>query len=236
MKSKKLVVISGGTKGMGFSFCHKFAKEGFNIATCSRSESELLRLKAELESAYDVICHTSKVDLKDSKELKLWGGSVLKDMGGCDLLINNAAVYTPGNILSETEGYLEDILRINLLAPYELCRIFVPGMVIKGQGHVFNISSIASLKAVDSGGAYAISKHAMTGLSKTLRQELIQTGVKVTTVYPGSTFTASWDGTDIDPNRLIDPKDIAEAIWSAWSLSSRTVVEEIVIRPVLGDL
>jgi len=234
--TRNLAVITGGTKGLGLSLCRKFSSQGFDIVTCSRNEKDLDLLKKQIETTYGIHCHAAVVDLASKESVKAWAESLLNIPATVSVLINNAAVYSPGNILTEEDGYLEELMQINVFAPYELCRIIGLEMKNNGEGHIFNISSIASLKPVPNGGAYALSKHAMTGLSHTLRQELLNTGVRVTTVYPGATFTASWDGADIDPNRLIDPDDIAEVIWTAYSLSSRTVVEDLVIRPQLGDL
>jgi short-subunit dehydrogenase len=109
-------------------------------------------------------------------------------------------------------------------------------MIQKGVGHIFNICSIASLNAYANGGSYSISKFALFGFSKNLREELKPKGIKVTSVMPGATLSASWDGFDIDPNRIMEVNDVAEMILAASKLSSMAVVEDIVMRPQLGDL
>lgn len=233
---KKRVVITGGTKGIGLSLTHMFASEGFDIATCARSEKDLEHWSVNIKHNYQVETYTTSLDLSDKQAVIDWGKSILKKWQSIDVLINNAAIFTPGDILEEDDGYLEHMMQINVMSPYELCRLFVPGMIDRGSGYVFNVSSIASLKPVPKGGAYAITKHAMTGLSKTLRQELLDTPIKVTTVYPGATMTGSWEGADIDENRLINPDDIAEAIWTAYQMGPRSVIEELIIRPAKGDL
>jgi hypothetical protein len=96
--------------------------------------------------------------------------------------------------------------------------------------------SIASIKAYPNGGSYAISKFALLGLSKVLREELKPFGIKVTAILPGATKTASWDGVDLPDDRFMMAEDIAETVFAAYSLSSRSVVEEILIRPQLGDI
>ena len=96
--------------------------------------------------------------------------------------------------------------------------------------------SIASFTAYANGGSYSISKFAMLGMSKALREELKDKGIKVTAIMPGATLTASWEGVDIPPERFMKSEDVAEATWSAYRMSERSIVEEIVIRPQLGDL
>jgi short-subunit dehydrogenase len=109
-------------------------------------------------------------------------------------------------------------------------------MIAATKGHIFNICSIASLNAYANGGSYSISKFALLGFSKNLREELKPKGIKVTAVCPGATLSASWDGFDIDPARIMEVNDIAKMIYTAAHLSPMAVVEDIVMRPQLGDL
>src|SRR5690606_33890250 len=101
---------------------------------------------------------------------------------------------------------------------------------------IFNMCSIASITAYPNGGAYAIAKHALYGMTKVLRQELMPYRVRVTAVLPGATLTDSWAGTDLPPERFMKSDDVAAAIWAAYSLSDSTVVEELLLRPQLGDI
>jgi short-subunit dehydrogenase len=109
-------------------------------------------------------------------------------------------------------------------------------MIKVGKGHIFNICSIAALKAYPQGGSYSISKFALDGFSKNLREELKNTGIKVTGVYPGATYTNSWAESGVTPTRIMEAQDIATMIYSATQLSPQAVVEDIVMRPLLGDL
>jgi len=96
--------------------------------------------------------------------------------------------------------------------------------------------SIASITAYAHGGSYSVSKFGMLGFSKSLREELKPHGIRVISVLPGATFTRSWEGADVPEERMMPAEDIAELVWTACSLGPRTVVEEIVVRPHLGDL
>jgi short-subunit dehydrogenase len=112
----------------------------------------------------------------------------------------------------------------------------LPTMLERGSGHIFNLCSIASIIAYPNGGSYSISKFAMLGFSKVLREELKTKGIKVTAVLPGATWSDSWAGADFPHSRLMDAEDIALAVWSTWQMGPSAVVEEIVVRPQLGDL
>lgn len=128
------------------------------------------------------------------------------------------------------------MLNSNLLSVYHLCRLLVPAMKQVKKGHIFNMSSIAALKAYEGGGGYSISKYALNGFTANLRHELKDFGIKVTGIMPGAVFTDSWKGFDNSEGRIMEAKDIADMVVACSKLSTQAVVEEIIIRPQLGDL
>jgi short-subunit dehydrogenase len=138
--------------------------------------------------------------------------------------------------MEEAQGVLESQIAANLYSAYHTSRAIVPAMIKAGSGHIFNICSIASLQAYTQGGSYSISKFALDGFSKNLREELKDKGIKVTGVYPGATYTNSWAGSGVEPSRIMGSNDIAKMILAAAKLSPQAVVEDIVMRPLLGDL
>ena len=153
-----------------------------------------------------------------------------------DILVNNAGQFIPGSIYNEAEGVLDKMLQQNLYSAYHLTRGLLPGMIQKGSGHIFNICSIASLHAYNNGGSYGISKYALLGFNRNLREEMKPHGIKVTAVLPGAAYTASWEGAGIDPARIMTAEDIAIMVEAASRLSPQACVEDIVLRPLLGDL
>jgi short-subunit dehydrogenase len=138
--------------------------------------------------------------------------------------------------LEEAEDTLEKLINTNVFSAYHLSRMIVPIMQTLDASHVFNICSIASLMAYPQSGSYSISKFALLGFSKSLRQELLHTNVKVTSVMPGATLTDSWAGVDLPAERFMEAKDVADIIWASYNLSKSAVVEEIVLRPLQGDI
>ena len=229
---KKLVVVTGGTQGIGRAILDRFVTEQYLVITCARSEEGL----NGLQEAYSEDCvKTFQADLSQQSEVQKFADFVLA-VGVPDVLIHNTGVFLPGSILEEPEGQLEQMVQTNLYSAYYLTRALVPAMKEQGRGHVFNMASIASLVGYDSGGSYAISKHAQLGLHRVLREELKSHGIRVTVIMPGAVHTRSWEGADIPKDRFMKAEDIAEAVWSAYALSDRTVVEEIVLRPQLGDI
>jgi short-subunit dehydrogenase len=128
------------------------------------------------------------------------------------------------------------MIDVNLYTAYRLTRKILPAMKSNKSGHIFNMCSVASLKAYRNGGAYSISKYALLGFSENLREELKPYGIKVTAICPGATHTPSWEGSGVPEDRIMEAGDIAEMLWSAYKLSSQANVEMIVMRPVKGDL
>ncbi|MCF0059466.1 SDR family oxidoreductase [Dyadobacter sp. CY356] len=232
-----LVVITGGTKGIGRALIERFLAEGFDVITCARNENDLLSLQSDMKAQFpDSEVFFQKADLSLRPELDSFIGFIKNMQRPIDVLINNTGVFIPGQIHNEEEGTLEKTMETNLYSAYHLTRGVIDKMIKSKKGHIFTICSTASITAYPNGGSYCISKFALYGMTKVLREEMKPHGVKVTAVLPGATLTDSWQGTDLPQERFIDPKDVAETIWGAYLLSPRAVLEEILIRPQLGDL
>jgi short-subunit dehydrogenase len=231
------LIITGATKGIGWECLKKFAAQGYHIAFCSRSIEDLERCEREIQAMYPESSFFTQVcDVRSREALLHFAQNAQRAMGTFDVLINNAGVFIPGRLQDEEPGALETMIETNLYSAYHLSRAVLPGMLEKGKGHIFTLCSIASFMAYPNGGSYAISKFALLGFTKCLRQELLNSGVKVTAVMPGATWSASWEGVDLPYERLMPPQDIAELIYAASALSKSTVVEEIIVRPQQGDL
>jgi NAD(P)-dependent dehydrogenase (short-subunit alcohol dehydrogenase family) len=131
-------------------------------------------------------------------------------------------------------------METNLFGAYHLTRALLPQMInhpLPATGrHIFNMCSIASLDAYENGGAYSISKFALYGFSKNLREEMKRFGIKVTSVHPGAVLTDSWENFDNSSKRIMEAGDVAQLVFAASQLSPQACVEDIVLRPQLGDL
>ena len=235
----KNIVITGATKGLGRAIAEKYVKGGFNVAVCARTENDLLAMDAALaklrvHESQTIL--TAQCDISKKDELKAFANDVLHALGHIEILVNNGGVFLPGQTYNEEDGLLEKLIETNLYSAYHLSRWLVPGMIKRNSGHIFNMCSVASIKAYPNGGSYSISKFAMLGLSKALREELKEYNIKVTALLPGATLTDSWKGTDLPESRFMKAEDVANLIWDIHHLSDNTVVEEVVLRPVLGDI
>lgn len=229
-------LITGGTKGIGRAVAEIFAKNGFNLAIAARSSDDLNKVKKEIEERYAVEVLTFPTDLSHKTEVERLADLIPTHWDCVDVLVNNAGVFAQGPMLEEPDDQLERMMNVNLFSAYHLTRSLLPFMLERKKGHIFNICSVASQQAYPECSSYTITKFALLGFSKSLRLEFRDKGIKVTSVIPGSTFTASWEGADIPSERLIHPDEVAKSIWCAWDMGPTAVVEEIVMRPQLGDL
>jgi short-subunit dehydrogenase len=230
-------IITGASKGLGRAFAEKFAAGGYDLLLCSRNAAALSATRDELAARYPSRSIRAKAfDLGEKDQARQFGAWVLESGATVDILINNAGQFIPGSVHDEEEGVLEQLMAVNLYSAYHLTRTLLPGMIARRSGHIFNICSVASLKAYPNGGAYSISKFALAGFSANLREEMKPHGVKVTAVYPGAAYTDSWAGSGVDPHRIMEAADVAGMVFAARQLSRQATVEEILLRPQLGDL
>lgn len=234
----KNIIVTGASRGIGKAILEKYASEGWNIAFNSIDTNSVQKTTEELKNKYpNIKIYSEACDMSIQKDVELFTNKVISALGHIDILVNNAGKYTPGTISEPNfEDRLEDMMKINLYSAYWIGKIIIPHMISRQNGHIFTISSIAGLQAYPNGGSYAITKFALQGYIRTLREELKSKNIKVTGVYPGATFTDSWAMSDLPAERFIKPEDIADSIYAISQLSVQTVVEDIIIRPQLGDI
>ncbi|HEY8897595.1 MAG TPA: SDR family oxidoreductase [Niastella sp.] len=231
------VVITGASRGLGKAIAHVFAQNGHNLILTSRNDVALYNAMQEFMTVYPNISVKARAfDLSIKEEAQAFGKWVLDLQAPIDVLVNNAGLFDPGSVYNEPDGTLEHMMAVNLFSAYHVTRAVINQMITQKSGHIFNMCSIASLKAYPNGGAYSISKYALAGFSTNLREEMKPHNIKVTAVYPGAAYTDSWVGSGVDPKRIMEAEDIAKMVYTAAQLSPQACVEEIILRPQLGDL
>ncbi len=228
------VIITGGTRGVGGALVEQFAAGGWRVFFSGR---DLQRVEQQMhrqrELGRDVTGYAC--DLSRKADIDRWVQWMLPQLNRLDVLIHNAGTFIPGKIAEESDDTFEYLMALNAAAPYYLTKRLLPRFLAQREGHIVTISSTAGLQPYPNGASYCISKFAVTGFSKVLREELKPHGIRVTTVYPGPIYTDSWEGVPYAPHRFIRPESMARAIWDICRLPPDVVVEDVILRPQAGD-
>jgi NADP-dependent 3-hydroxy acid dehydrogenase YdfG len=238
MQNSKTIVITGASRGIGRAIVEKYAQNGWQVVFCSKNPDSVAKTMQELTQKYPQTLIDGQVCDMSQKEAVLgFATYCMQTYGNIEILVNNAGIYIPGQIsASNYDDDLEELMKINLYSAYWMGKILIPHFEQNKQGYIVNISSIAGIQAYPNGGSYAVSKFALTGYTKTIREELKTKNIKVIGIYPGATYTDSWSNSDLPKERFVAAEDIADIIFQATSLSNSAVVEDIIIRPQLGDI
>ncbi len=222
---------------MGRAIAAAFAQQGISLAINSRNVAELADFKAELLQINPAIkVFTAVADASDKVQLLQFAADAQQNLGVINIIVNNLGIYAPSKILDDEADLFEKMISTNLMPSYLLYRQFGKSMIAAGEGHIFNICSVAAINPVVEAGSYSVTKAALLSLSNVMRLELQQHGVKVTAVIPGSTLTNSWKGMEVDKDTMVLPQDIASAIVSVLNMSKGANVDQIIIKPAGGQL
>ena len=231
-----LIVITGASQGIGRAIAERFAKEpASRLVLIARTASNLERVARRCEDlgALTKVC---PVDVTASGAVNEVARRIIHEYGAPDIVVNNAGLFSPGSLMDTSVKEFRAQVETNLTSAFIVTRAFLGSMMRQRAGHIFFMASVASLQAYDGGAAYCAAKHGMLGLARVVRQETKDHGIGVTTLLPGAVRTPSWDGTDLPDERFMGAVQIAEAVVGACKMGPRTVVEEMLLRPLLGDI
>jgi len=229
-------VVTGASKGIGFSVAKRLAEAEFSLFIVGRDNARLLEAKSQLLLAGAPEVHTFSGDLSQSDVAKRCTAKIFETWSSLMVLVNNAGVFLPGTMMEEEEGQFETLMTTNMNSAYHVTKGLWPLLKLSNRAHVFNMCSIASITAYAAGGSYSVSKFAMLGFSKSLRLEGMPHDIRVTAILPGATLTDSWAGVDLPSTRFMKPSDVANTVYSAFLMNETTVMEEVLLRPILGDI
>ncbi|PAP76439.1 SDR family NAD(P)-dependent oxidoreductase [Rubrivirga marina] len=229
------VLVTGASRGIGAATAEAFAAAGHRVALVARS-AEALDAVAERCRQWEGDAEPFVCDVTDADAVGEMAEAVVAWAGVPDVVVNNAGLFEPGGLLETSPEAFRRQLEVNVVSAFLVTRALVGGMLDRGSGRILMMGSVASVRGYPGGTAYGAAKHALLGLARSLREEIKGTGVSVTTLLPGATRTASWDGTDLPDDRFIPPEDVARVAVEVASLSGRTVIEEVLLRPDAGDI
>ncbi|MEO6004280.1 MAG: SDR family oxidoreductase [Opitutus sp.] len=232
-----VVVVTGASQGLGAAIARAFAREipGVRIALVARNEKNLRSVERACGKA-GATAATFLCDVTDEKSVATMAAAVTDRFGEVGVLINNAGRFTGAQFASLSVADFDDMIAVNLRSAFLVTRQFLPAMVKRKSGDIFFMSSIAGRQAYPNGSAYCAAKFGVAGLAQVLRAETKSSGVRVCCVYPGAAWSPSWSGSGVAEERIMPADDIGRAFLDIYRLSRRTVVEEVVLRPQLGDV
>jgi short-subunit dehydrogenase len=231
--SESSVLITGASQGIGRSIAVTFAKHTNRpLLLIARNKTNLEITKKQcIESGADRV-EIIQCDLSKSIEAE---NIVLPDgIAEPGIIINNAGTYLYKTLEETTEAEFQHQVNVNLFSAVNTVQRFLPDLRKKERALIINICSVGALKGLGDSGAYAASKHALLGYTRSLREELKDSVIGVTAINLGQTHSTSWEGSSINTDRLIDPVDLAMLLISFTKLSDRTLVEEITLQPKHG--
>jgi short-subunit dehydrogenase len=210
----KVVLITGASRGLGVDMARAFAAQGAKLALAARSGSALEQVRSELASGGAAVL-PAPADVGDYESLQALVKEVEASLGPIDVLVNNAGIEDVYDFESTSPERMEEIVRVNVVGLMWLTRLVLPGMIERRAGHICNISSVAGVTPVPHNAVYSATKHAVVGLSRSLRIELAEHGIEVSVVCPGFVeggMFLEWGREAPKVAGAVTPKKVADAV------------------------
>ncbi len=243
MKNKKeIVLITGATSGIGLACAEKFAENGHHLIITGRRTDRLTQITENLTRTYGIKVHALTFDVRDKEAVQKAIGSLSQEWDNIGILINNAGLAVGMNPIQQ--GDIDDWERMidtNVKGLLYVTRAVLPGMTRRKKGHIINIGSIAGKEVYPNGNVYCATKHAVDALTKAMRIDAVQYGIKVTQVAPGAVETefsiVRFKGDKEKADAVykgfepLHPEDIAAAAYFATTLPAHANINDMVIMP-----
>jgi NADP-dependent 3-hydroxy acid dehydrogenase YdfG len=229
--------ITGGSQGIGFACAEALARQGYALALSARNRQSLEDARTSLQK-HGATVSVFPCNVGDEGEVKAAYKAIVTELGAPSLLINCAGIG-PWDTFTETSTEaFGSVMATNTRGMFLTSREVLPAMYERKGGAIVQLISIAGIKAFKNGAAYVASKFAQRGFTESLREEARKHGVRVISVFPGATETELWHAEDREKyhERMMQPEDIANAIVHAVNQPARTLIEDIVLRPIQGDI
>ncbi|MES2765095.1 MAG: SDR family oxidoreductase [Bacteroidota bacterium] len=231
----KTVWITGASRGIGAALAHEFDKNGAIVILSSRSEESLLKLQSQnsFKNSDIIPC-----DVVNEGEVLKAHAEIISRFENVDILINNAGTATFKPIWETTTEEFDAQIAVNLRGTFLCSKAVLPRMIERKSGAIVNINSVAAVNSFKNCSAYGASKAGALALSRSMREEVREFGIKIIDMLVGATETDIW-GDDMRAeagHRMMQPEDIAQTIVNALKMSERAMIEEILLKPQLGNL
>jgi NAD(P)-dependent dehydrogenase (short-subunit alcohol dehydrogenase family) len=224
----KTAIVTGGTRGIGHAIAKALVKAGANVAITARTESKIDSVISRLNVAGPGTATGYLCDVRDYKQVK----SVFAEVGGVDILINNAGIGIFSSVERMSPEDFRAVLETNVFGVFYCCHEAIPLMKQRGGGYIINISSLAGANAHPQMAAYNASKFGLNGFSEALMQEVRHDGIKVSYIMPGSVNTEfGGDEPSDQKSWQLQPSDIAQVVMDLLAHPARSLPSRVEIRP-----
>ncbi|MEO6694861.1 MAG: SDR family oxidoreductase [Ignavibacteria bacterium] len=235
--TQKVVWVTGASTGIGKEIAMEFSKAGHIVIVSARRKSRLVRIVSEIKfaerEAAAFVCN-----IISERSIQITTKRILEKYGGIDALINNAGVTVFKSFLETKTFDYDNVMDTNLRGSFLCMKNVIPQMIKKKKGHIINILSVAANTAFENSSVYAASKAGLLAMSNSLREEVRRYNIKISNVLPGAVETPMWDSKSRQryKNRMMNPADIAKIVLQIFNQPRKVMIEDIIIRPLKGDI
>jgi len=228
----KTAIVTGGTKGIGRAITEALLREGVSVCVAARHHAEIDKTIKELNQGDEDRARGFVCDVRDYDQVKKLIDYTVKELGGLDILINNAGIGIFQKVEDTTPEDFRAVLETNVFGVFYCCREAIPQMKRRGGGYIINISSLAGVNAHPQMAAYNASKFGLNGFSEALMQEVRHDNIKVSYLMPGSVNTEfDGDSPSDEKNWQLTPQDIARVVIDLLHHDDRSLPSRVEIRP-----
>lgn len=226
--NNQVAIITGAGKGIGKAIAQALAKEGVHLGLIARTTSDLEALQSELREQHGIKVAIASADISDQSAAEKAVESLVSELGGIDILINNAGIAKFGKLVEMDTKDWERIIQVNLMGTYYMTRAVLPKLIAQNQGNIINIASTAGERGFATGSAYNASKFAIMGLAEAVMQEVRKNNIRVVALTPSTVNTELAVNTGLsigDEDRMMQPEDVAELAVATLKLPQRVFVK-----------
>jgi NADP-dependent 3-hydroxy acid dehydrogenase YdfG len=232
---KLKIFITGASRGIGFAIAKRLVNKSEILFISSKNQENIEKAANELKSINNSKIFTNYANhencIEAAKQYGEWIKSITESL---DLLVLNAGIYVEGSLSGMNNKDFEKIFNINFLANHYIIKELLPIIKQSKLRRIVFIGSTAGYEVYDA--VPGVAKWALRGYAANLRKELMKEHIGVSFIAPGGTLTDMWKDEPIPEKRLLEPDDIAKVVDLITELSEQAVIEEFIVRPILGDI
>lgn len=229
--SQAVALVTGASRGIGRAIALRLVSLGASVAICGRDNDALAATSSELKRSGGRV-YSQPADVTRSANITSLVANTEGALGPISILVNNAGIGLFGPAHEKSEADWDLVMNTNLKSAFLVSRAVVPSMILRGQGDIINISSLAGRNTFATGGIYCASKWGLHGLSGCMAEDLREHGIRVSVICPGSVATEFSGGRLKDASKVLTADDVAHAVIMVVTQGPQSFLSEIQLRPV----